>query len=85
MEKYIPYEKMSKKMRREYDAKKRGGWGEINPVTRRSENPAAYNRTAEKRKTRKWSDDSSAVSFLCLFTFLLSTRELPKAVLCSDD
>ena len=48
MEKYIPYEKMSKKMRREYDAKKRGGWGEINPVTRRSENPAAYNRTAEK-------------------------------------
>ena len=74
MEKYIPYEKMSKKMRREYDAKKRGGWGEINPVTRRSENPAAYNRTAEKRKTRKWSDDSSAVSFHFVVNCILPKR-----------
>ena len=74
MEKYIPYEKMSKKMRREYDAKKRGGWGEINPVTRRSENPAAYNRTAEKRKTRKWSDDSSTVSFHFVVNCILPKR-----------
>jgi len=74
MEKYIPYEKMSKKMRREYDAKKRGGWGEINPVTRRSENPAAYNRNAEKRKTRKWSDDSSAVSFHFVVNCILPKR-----------
>ena len=66
MEKYIPYEKMSKKMQKEYNARKRGGWGEISPVTRRSDRPDAYDRSAEKRKTRKWSEDSSAVSFLCV-------------------
>ena len=64
MEKYIPYEKMSKKMQKAYNARKRGGWGEVNPVTRRSDRPGAYDRNAEKRKTRKWSEDSSTVSFL---------------------
>ena len=69
MEKYVPYEKMSKKMRREYDARRRTGWGEINPVTRRSENPGAYNRNAEKRKTRKWSSESDTVSFSFVFRY----------------
>ncbi len=60
MEKYIPYEKLSKKKQKEENAKKRGTWGNVNPVTRRSENPKAYNR----QKTRKWNEDSG-VSF-CL-------------------
>lgn len=54
MEKYIPYEKMSKKQRKELNNLKRRTWGEISPVTRRPENPKAYNR----KKARKWSDDS---------------------------
>ena len=61
MEKLIPYEKLSKKKRRELDLEKRGSWGEINPVTRKGENPKAYNR----RKAQKWSDDAS-VSVLCI-------------------
>ena len=53
MEKYIPYEKLSKKKRRELDARHRGSWNGFSPVTRRPENPKAYNR----QKARKRSDD----------------------------
>ena len=53
MEKYIPYEKLSKKKRRELDARQRGSWNGFSPVTRRPENPTAYNR----QKARKRSDD----------------------------
>ena len=35
MEKYIPYDKLSKKGKRKLDNLKRGTWGEINPVTRK--------------------------------------------------
>ena len=59
MEKFIPYEKLSKKKKRELNALKRKTWGNVNPVTRRPENPKAYNR----QKARKWSDDSNPVSF----------------------
>ena len=64
MEKYIPFEKLSKKKRRELYARRRGTWGELNPVTRRPENPKAYNR----RKARKWSDDSISALLLKIFT-----------------
>ncbi len=58
MEKFIAYEKLSKKKKRELDAKRRGSWGGVNPVTRKPANSKAYNRA----KARKWiHDDSSAV------------------------
>lgn len=49
MEKYIPYNKMSKKQQREYNKKQRKDWGGLSPITRRSENPKAYNRAKAKR------------------------------------
>lgn len=55
MEKFIPYEKLSKKKQRGLAAKRRGSWGALNPVTRKLKNPKAYNRG----KARKWSDESS--------------------------
>ena len=61
MEKYIPYEKLSKKEQKKINAMKRSGWGGLSPVTRRSADPKAYNR----RKAQKWSDDAS-VSVLCI-------------------
>ena len=62
MEKFIPYEKLSKKKKRELDAKRRKTWGELNPVTRRPENSKAYNR----RKARKWNrDDYPAALLFC--------------------
>ena len=57
MEKWIPYEKLSKKEQRKRDARRRTTRGALNPVTRKPENARAYNR----RKARKWSDDSASV------------------------
>ena len=50
MEKFIPYEKLSKKEKRKMDLAKRQTWGELNPVTGQPENSKAYNRN----KTRNW-------------------------------
>ena len=52
MEKYIPYEKLSKKKQRELNALRRGSWNGLDPVTRKAKNPKAYNR----QKARKRSD-----------------------------
>lgn len=58
MDKFIPYEKLSKKKKRQLATEKRGSWHGLNPVTRKPANPKAYDR----RKARKWEfDDSSAV------------------------
>lgn len=51
---HVPYEKLSKKARREIDAKKRATWGSMSPVTRRPERPDAYYRNREKRR---WKND----------------------------
>ena len=50
MEKFIPYEKLSKKKQRELNALKRGTWGSFSPVTRRPADPKAYNRKAAQRR-----------------------------------
>ena len=50
MEKFIPYEKLSKKEKRKIDQARRQTWGELNPVTRKPENSKAYNRN----KARDW-------------------------------
>ena len=47
---YVPYEKLSKKKRREIDAMRRGSWGALNPVTRVPANPRAYNRKKAQRR-----------------------------------
>ncbi len=52
MEKWIPYEKLSKKKQRELAATGRRGWGGVCPVTRKPPNPKAYNR----RKTPRWEE-----------------------------
>lgn len=59
MEKFIPYEKLSKKKKRELDALGRTRWA-ISPVTRRSENPKAYNR----KKAQRRRDESASVRSL---------------------
>ena len=59
MDKFIPYEKLSKKEKRKLDLAKRQTWGELNPVTRKPENSKAYNR----KKAQSWKQDSSSVPF----------------------
>ena len=57
MDKFIPYERLSKKKKRQLDAEKRGSWYGLNPITRKPKNPKAYDR----KKARCWRDDSSNV------------------------
>lgn len=54
MEKFIPFSKLSKSKQRKLNKAKRATWGEINPVTRKPENPKAYNR----KKARNWKKDN---------------------------
>ncbi len=63
MEKYIPYNKLSKKKQRELNAKRRGSWGGINPVTRKPENPKAYNRQKARKDSRR--DYNTVPSVFC--------------------
>lgn len=62
MEKFIPFEKLSKKKKQELLVKKRRTWGAINPVTRKPENPKAYKRGKEKARER-YDDTSAGVLF----------------------
>lgn len=61
MEKFIPYEKLSKKEKRRLDSVRRATWGELSPVTRKPQNSKAYNR----RKAQNWKKElSNSVSFI---------------------
>ena len=60
MKKFIPYEKLSKKEKRRLDSASRKTWNGLDPVTRRPENPKAYNR----KKFRKMIDDPFSGIFL---------------------
>ena len=53
----VPYAKLSKKARRAVDARKRRDWGGLNPVTRKPENPRAYNRSKEKARRTDGGQD----------------------------
>ena len=62
MEKFIPYEKLSKKKRRALDRQKRGDWGAIKPVSRKIESGKIY-----KRKKAKPEEDLDASPFSYFF------------------
>ena len=65
MEKFIPYEKLSKKEKRKIDQARRQTWGALNPVTRKPENSKAYNR----RKSQDWKRELPPTA--CDFSFFL--------------
>ena len=55
MEKFIPYEKLSKRRQRELNAKRRGSWHGFSPVTRKPKDPKAYDR----KKMPRWPEEPS--------------------------
>lgn len=62
MKKFVEYEKLSKKQKREIDKARRATWGDVSPVTKKIESAKAYNR----KKHQRWTDGSDAgVSLLC--------------------
>ena len=74
MEKFVPLSKQSKQKQRAYHKAKRRNWGEINPVTRKPQNPRAYNR--KKSKQRYEYEPDAWISFFrkeMSHIFLLTT------------
>jgi len=51
---YVPYQKRSKKGRRETDQAKRATWGSVSPVTKKVESAKAYNRKKIQRWQKEW-------------------------------
>ena len=66
MEKFIPYEKLSKKEKRKLDAAKRTLWA-VSPVTRRPENPKAYNRKKTHRDRSDEHPHDASSAFLSIY------------------
>ncbi len=49
MDTFIPYEKMSKKAKKKYNAQKRRGWGSCSPGSRTEPDKKAYRRHPRHR------------------------------------
>ena len=64
MEKFIPYEKLSKKEKRKLDLAKRQTWGNLNPATRSPINSKAYNRNKARNWTREGETNSGSFYFV---------------------
>ena len=64
MKKFVEYEKLSKKQKREIDKAGRATWGSVVPVTKRIESAKIYNR--KKHQRRDW--ESGAGVFLYMQT-----------------
>ena len=68
MEKFIPYEKFSRKKRRKIDQARQQTLLELNPVTGQPESSKVYNRN----KARNWKRDypcSSSGTFICIHNY----------------
>lgn len=53
MKKFVPYEKMQKKQKKDLDRKRRGSWGDCNPITKKEKNEKAYDRNKYKGRNTK--------------------------------
>ena len=60
MKKFVEYEKLSKKRKREIDKARRSDWNGVVPVTKKIESAKLYNR--KKHQRRDW--ESGAGVFL---------------------
>ena len=58
MKKFVPYEKMSKKQRREIDKARRGSWQGVSPVTRVAETDKTHYSRKMKHKQPGGEDAS---------------------------
>lgn len=61
MKKFVEYEKLSKKQKREIDKARRAAWGDVSPITRRIESAKIYNRKKHQRR----NEDFFAGVLLC--------------------
>lgn len=69
MKQYITLDKRSKKAQKEYYAKQRRTWGELNPVTRSVPSGKVYNRKKEKQRIGGEFRNGFGAGFLCKSKF----------------
>ena len=69
MRQYVTLDKRSKKAQKEYYAKQRRTWGELNPVTRSVPSGKVYNRKKEKQRIGVESRNGFDADFLCKSKF----------------
>jgi len=58
MNRMIPLKKLSKREKATLDRAKRVTWGDVNPITRTTDNKKAYSR---KKSPRWYNDDSTGI------------------------
>ena len=63
MEKFIPYEKLSKKEKRKLDQSKRQTWNSLTPVTRKPVSSKSYNRNKTLNWKRECHETNSGLFF----------------------
>ena len=74
MKQYVTLDKRSKKAQREYYAKQRTTWGELNPVTRSVPSGKAYNRKKEKQRIGVGFDADFLRSLVLFIHFGINER-----------
>ena len=85
MEKFIPYEKLSKKEKRKLDNARRQTWGELNPVTRKPASSKAYNRNKARDWKREHHETSlGSCSYFMGWPFIRSTNSVSFAVISTQ-
>ena len=57
--KFVSIDKMSPKARKAEHSKARRDWGGLSPVTRKPDNPRAYNRNKLKDNARKGNNEDA--------------------------
>jgi hypothetical protein len=58
-QRFIPLEKQAKRKQRAYYTAQRKDWGDVNPITRATPNPKAYNR----KKSGQWFEHEPSPDF----------------------
>ncbi len=69
MEKFIAYEKLSKKQQQKLNAEKRRTWGNVKPITKVKPSAKLYNRKKKQDLTNSWNV-KSCFSFICFSVIL---------------
>lgn len=83
MKNFVPYEKMSKKQKREQDQKRRGTW-QVSPVTRIAETDKKHYSRKTKHKNSGEDDPSPLFCYCCsvqLSSGRIVTLQTPSAML----
>jgi len=62
MKKFVEYEKLSKKQKREIDKARRATWNGVVPVTKKIESAKIYNR--KKHQRRDWESGAGVFVYM---------------------